>query len=243
MPYAKKTGSRKRTVRKPFKKPMATNKTSNNKDFRFKQSNAYNVKPEPFPRTLLTRCKYANNGTLSTTLLDTAVSNSYRANSIWDPDFTGIGTTVVGQSILANIYGMYQPLGCKVTLTFNDPTADGSRVGFRLRCAQNGATSLSTLNQLMQQPMTYVSGINNSGSQKKSFNFYIKPWSLAGVTKLEYMANSSLYNAATNTTPTIPIYFDVFHINSNGACNINYAIKIVYYVRFYNRLYLSPSIV
>lgn len=238
--YAKRnTKSNKSNMRKPISKSIQNNKSKDNKDFRFKAVDNYNVKPEPFPRVLLTRIKYATSGALNATLLDTAVSNAFRANSIYDPDFTGTGQSVVGLTVLSGIYGRYMVMGAKVTLTFNDPEVDGSRVGYRLRTAQNGATSLSTLTQLMQQPMTYISGINNSGSQKKSFQFYITPWSLEGISKLEYLVNSIKYSSATNNNPTSPVYFDIFHINSNGACTINYAIKIVYYVKFYDRLYLG----
>jgi hypothetical protein len=47
-----------------------------------------------------------------------AVANVWRWNSVYDPDFTGAGTTACGYNQLSALYGRYRVLGAKCTCTF-----------------------------------------------------------------------------------------------------------------------------
>lgn len=149
MPYAK-GARRKKWMPKSTKSRSSNNLNKTNKDFRFKSANPYGIKPEPFPRVLYTRCKYATWDTLSTGVLGLADFSTYRTNSIYDPDYTGGGTTVVGHSQLNALYSNYQVLGAKILLTFSNPTVDGIRVGVRVRIGDAGSVSGQGLTQLLE---------------------------------------------------------------------------------------------
>lgn len=236
--------------RKPMRKAGGvilpkTNPMKTNRDFRFKQMNPYKIKPEPFPRVLYTRMKYADEFTLVLTGADIANGKSYRVNSIYDPDFTGaVSKTTVGWSNMSAIYGKYLVTGCKIDVDFNNPVKDGARVGVRLR-QNNSLTALGqSLQQLAEQPMTYISGLNNTGSQKKHFSFFVRPWSLLGLSKLEYFANTSIYAPDLNANPALNHngYFDVFMVNIGDAADtVDVVVKIVYYVELFNRIALTSS--
>lgn len=207
---------------------------------KFRQGPMYKVKPEPFPRELITRCKYVDRQTFTiSSTADYASALSYCANNIYQPLYSTGNTTVTGYSTLKAIYNNYVVMGAKVQITFYDPSVDGISVGVRLRHGDENPCVSSTLRQLMAQPMTYTSEINDSGSQKKSFNLYIRPWSLVGMSKLEYLANRSGIggNFSNDTGPSLPVYFDTFAVNPTLASQstVKYVLKIMYYIRCFNR--------
>lgn len=244
----------KKYVKKPVKKTYkpSTAVVSKAKSKGFGQGKSYGVKPEPFPRVLITRSKFASHLVMGVPAFGVATYNTYRANTIWDPDLTNAGKTVVGWNILNSIYGRYLVTGCAIDVQFTNPSADGIRVGIRLRQANSlPIGGSSTMQDILEQPGTYSSGINNTGSQKKSFKFFVTPWSLFGIDKLEYMANSSGYSSLMAAMPTAPGFvagdgcvFDIFAINedsSASASQIVCDVKLTYYVKCYNRLALSSN--
>lgn len=248
MAYSKKSTFRKSKKTNPQLLSMVSSKKMA-KGRTFKSMDPYGVKPEPFPRVLLTRCKYSAAGVRITPLgVDVTAGNTYRLNSIWDPLFAVGGRTVTGHAQLASIYGKYWVMGAKVSVSFNNPKDDGIRVGCRLRI-EGGTTSLAqNLSTVSEQPMCYLQGLNDSGSQRKTFNFYVKPWTLCAVSKLEYLANSERYSSVINGNPLGAVnscVMDVFAVDPNSATNtVDYNIKIEYFTKFYSRTpLLSTGIV
>lgn len=210
----------------------------------FRQVASYRIKPEPFPRVLLSRAKFAARFQLSQTTADLSVGTQFRLNSIWDPDKTGTGNTVVGHSALTAIYGRYWVMGARVRISFNDPSVDGCRVGYRLLIDGNTTASSSTVQGLAEQPLTYMNGLNDTGSQKKVFNCYVKPWTLMGISKLEYLANSSTYSSGMTANPSAAdnCLMEVFLVNAKTASsNVQCVVQITYDVKFYNRKTLTSS--
>lgn len=245
MPYAKKnTKSSRSRVPASAVSNKTVDKKMQKRDYRFKGSDNNNIKPEPFPRVLFTRAKFIDNEQLSVPAFGVSIAKTYRMNTIYRPSFTGSTSTVCGWAQLNAMYGNYLCLGAKVTVSYSNPTSDGCRVGVCLRQASSGPVTGLTLEQLANYTNTYISAVNNTGSQKKTFNFYIKPWSLVGINKLEYMANSSQYSSTMSSWPNAPCYIDVFAVNDDAGASaqtINYLIKVIYYVKCFNRLQLNPS--
>lgn len=245
MPYGKRKPGNKKRMPKPTKGGSKALVKKNNRDFRFKGSNNYGIKPEPFPRVLYTRAKYAENYQFTVPAYGVAVARSYRINSIYRPAFTSPYQTVSGWSQLNALYDQYLVLGAKVSVSFNNPEVDGIRVGVCLRQGDNGPISGLTLTQLSNYNNVYISGLNNTGSQTKTFHFYIRPWSLIGISKLEYMANSSRYSSVMSTYPAYPGYIDVFAVQEDSSISVtskvNYVVKIMYYVKCFERNQLNPT--
>jgi len=237
--------NRKSFVRKHPKEGKEDKWANNhNRDYRFKGINTERVKPEPFPRVLYTRTKYAEQGFLTVATPGLSVGNTFRVNSIHDPNFTGgVGsTTVVGFTQLAAIYERYIVIGCKIMVSFNNPTRDDTRVGVRLRIRAGGSAINESIRGLQEQPMTYMSGINDSGSQRKSFSLFVRPWSLIGVSKLEYMANTSKYSSPMNGSPIDVAFMDIFCANPTEGTTVSYVVKMIHYVQLYDRIYLAASV-
>jgi hypothetical protein len=244
----RKTGGMSKGTKRQFASKVSTKAVDVNlrkRDFISKGVNNYNIKPEPFPRVLLTRAKFVENWQVTIPGYGLSEARSYRINSIYRPPFTAPATTVCGYAQLAAIYNKYLVLGAKVTVSFSDPTVDGIRVGVALRQASNGPCDAITLQTLANYSGTYISALNNTGSQKKEFNFFIKPWSLIGISKLEYMANSSIYASGIATNPSSPAYIDVFAVQDDASKastqTVNALVKIIYYVKLFERAQLNQS--
>ena len=239
--------------RKNWKKKAPVGKKPD-RDTRFKQINPYKVKPEPFPRVLYTRCKFSDSRRLNGISSTLSVAHSYALNSIWDPDFSGTGRTVVGHSQLAAIYSRYLVTGAKIYVSFLNPGSPGQRVGCRLRVNTGLPAGNRTTQQLAEQPMTYMNGISESGSNKKNYSFFVRPWTLMGLSKLEYMANTTQYSSVMLGSPlgnpgtaTAPgAFMDIFTVNPDtlvpGSNNtVDCVVRIVYYVQCYERKGLSST--
>lgn len=239
----------KRKTYKPKRKMngMDTSNKMKVRENRFKQINKYNVKPEPYPRVLYTRAKFSDRQQLTPGAGTGANSRVYRMNTIYDPYFSAGGQTVVGHANFANQYQAFLVTGAKVRVSFNNPTVDGTRIGVRLRINGNSPTSGRLIQELTEQPLTYMQGLNNSGKQEKTFNFFIRPWTLMGLSKLEYMANTTRYASFNMNSNPINVndsaVIDVFAVNDDLAATVNYTITVVYYVQLFNRRQLFSSIV
>lgn len=239
MPYTKKRpfkGKRKYVPRKRYTrkaKPV------------FRQVRAYGVRPDPFPTRLHAKCKYFTDGVLtshSSASNHVGVEKVFRLSSIYDPDFTGTGQTIVGWSTFNAIYSQYIVKGARVEITFTDPDIDGQTVFYSLN--QHTALQSQSLSDAKQDSLTFSRVVNNTGSQQSTHKLYIKPWSLRGLSKLEWQANKSTHASAMATSPATDVYLRLGTSNSNAstfAHSIRYQLKIFYYVEFFDRKQLVPS--
>ena len=208
----------------------------------FRMVRPYGIKPDPFPTRLHTRCKYIDSRQLDSGVTSglCGVERVYRMGSIFDPDLTGTGQTVVGHADFANLYGNYIVKGAKVEINFSDPSDDGMTAWASLN--QTVALQAASEVACAQQSLVYSSNINNTGSQKKTMKFYVNPWNLRGLSKLEWMANKTGHSAAMSANPTSDIYLRVAVSSAQASSKtMQCYIKIIYYVEFFNRLQLSAS--
>lgn len=208
----------------------------------FRSSHSYGINPDPFPTRLLIRCKYADDGVLtSNSSLPNTCGNEivYRLNSIYDPYYSIGGTTTVGWSTISAIYNKYIVTGAKVEVTFYDPSVDAGVPAVSL----NQVSPIQNLDvkQLGENALTYTSVVNNSGSQKKTFSFYVKPWQIQGLSKLEWMANKSTKSCNMNQNPTDELYIRLAYCAYQTNGSIKYAIRIIYYTECFERTQLTSS--
>lgn len=237
----------KRRIQKKYKRKMGRGKPKNNKKGikrLFQASpNTYNLVPDPFPARLLVRLKYAAKGSLySNNLAIDTFGNEhvYRLTNIYDPYYNLGDSTVVGHAQLAAIYQKYIVYGAKVEIEFYDPVADGGVPGVSLN--QAGTLQNSTLKVAGEHMLTYTGQINNTGSQKKKFHFYVKPWALSGLSKLEWMANKSTRSSAMGTGPTEETFIRLAYAHStNTSSEVEYTIRIIYYTELFDRYQLTST--
>lgn len=237
---SKSRANKKRYYKKPYR---SSSSYSVAKKPTFRAVRPYGVKPDPFPTRLHTRCKYIFSGILYSDNLaprHAGTEQVFRLNSIYDPNLTGGGTTVVGYTTFASIYSSYIVKGAKVEVNFSNPELDGM-VAF---CSLNQTSALTANSDKANlcNSLVYSSDVNNTGSQVRRFNFYVKPWSLLGLSKLEWKANKSDHSASITTNPAKDILFRVATSSpTTPGKAIHVTLRIIYYVEFFNRKQLLTA--
>lgn len=209
----------------------------------FKAINSYGVPEAPFPAKLQTNLVFGQSKKLLQTLAGVAVANTYRINSIYDPDLSGAGRTVVGYSPLNDMYGSYLVTKCKIWIRFFQASFAAIRVGVRLRMnVQNTAVGNST-QDILEKPMTWYKILNVNDKSEEHFNLEVYPWQVLGLSKQEYLDNPERFGASINTSPSVQGYMDVFLIFDDAdAAATTYDIKMTFETQLYNRIGQTSSL-
>lgn len=212
----------------------------------FRSVNSYGQRPWPFPMRLKAQMPYTYSGQLACNTVSVGTFGNehvYRLNSIYDPDFTGLGKTVIGWNIMDEIYRNYIVHAVKIEILFRDPTTDGGVVGCTY-CQDDtsGVIQNKILETVNRHPQTYTSSLNNSGTQKKRFSFYVRPWALEGLSHMEWLANKTSRSSEMSSSPSDDIFFRVAYMNDRSTTDtIQYDLKIIYYTEFFNRKIAVPN--
>lgn len=197
----------------------------------------------PFSRSYRVRIPYSHETGFTTSGGTTAVSLSYRLNSLFDPDASGVGHQPMQFDQLAGIYSKYIVYACKVDVEVSNPDADGLYVGYN--CVGTGQTGGSglTLGHLAELRNCKMYPLNNSGSQVRRFSVYVPIHTLIGVPKIVYNTDRDNYAATTTTNPVAAASVNFLTLDStNSATNsANWKITMTYYAEFYNFLTQSQS--
>lgn len=88
------------------------------------KSKPYRLLKSGFPASQVVKHKYLQYLTLDSDGLTTAF-NKFRANSVYDPDFTGTGGQPMNHDLYASLYDHYVVLGAKITVTAYSQTSLG----------------------------------------------------------------------------------------------------------------------
>jgi len=100
-----------------------------------------------FPQPTLLKSKlrgtmsYNTAITLSTPAANSLAVNVFRLNSVYDPDFTGVGSSVAGYSQMAAMYGRYRVLGARFTVSWVNNSQIAAFTAF---LAANPVTTVGT---------------------------------------------------------------------------------------------------
>jgi len=191
----------------------------------------------PFARGGLYRLPYSDSFALSangTTGLS-VVNSTFTLNGPYDPLIQIGGMQPLQWDQVAFMYQKYIVHKAVCTVTFNNPTYDGLLVGLRVRSVNNTVTTAGrTIAEIKEMDNTRSVWVNNTGNQTRSFKFHIRPWDIAGLSKLQYLCDRQDYQAAINTNPSWICYLEPFALHSvAGEDNlVRCTVRIVYYVQF-----------
>jgi len=161
MPYARRT----RKPRVARKRPAGVRKrTSRRKRTTFRPQSLLRV---GFPKTTMVKLRYVSGVSLDSTIGNVA-TYTFRANSIFDPDFSGIGHQPMNHDTWATLYNHYVVVGSKVTVTFHNPTTtgnDGLLCGVNLHAGS--ALASTVVETIMEQGTTRYKLVNASLSANR----------------------------------------------------------------------------
>lgn len=188
----------------------------------------------PFNREYNARLPYCETFNIAGTIAGPVSIGTYSfsLNNTYDPRYDIGGHQPLQYDTLAANYQRVWDESALVELTFTNPTADGSWVGFRLSTTLDPVNTFGqTLSYLQELGDTQMRPMNNTGSQTETFRFRVDNANLLGLTKAQF-ANLD-YAHATNGNPTVWTLLQPFTIASGAAdSTVTCSVKIVYHSRF-----------
>lgn len=190
-----------------------------------------------FPVALRTKLRYFftfNNGTGAALAY---AEYAFRSNSLFDPDYTGIGSQPAGFAALATLYGKYRVLSADVTCTIANDAGGTTSVVFWQRDTTSSYANLTTAVQQGFAKTALLSD-QSGGKNQHTFKAKIKPWTVLGVTKERYMIDDQ-YAAAVTASPAQVSYFGFGLSAITIAANAQHSLCVVFDAVLFDRVNLA----
>lgn len=187
----------------------------------------------PIPQRYITKLKYSDIFTLSTT---NSWSYYYNLNSLWDPNRTGVGHQPYGYDQLAVLYNRYRVISCSYVVT---GYSGGSviRVG---TLPLNEPITFTNMSYICENPRAQFM-LQVPGGDAKMLKGKVYIPSLVGRSKSQYMADDQ-YQAQTNASPGSLALLGVFGSDiADLTTNVSCTITLEYTVEFFDLNPLTGS--
>jgi len=197
-----------------------------------------------FPDKFRTRLRYCD--TIQFTAAGGAAqANTFRLNSIYDPDLSGSGHQPMYHDTLALIYGKYRVLGARIKVDFamrSPPTLAGVEYGptvVGVITSANNSLQSSGSNQLLEQNNNSVKILGDKGGSAAVVTCYqeYKPWRDIGNGQIDDTSASSFGN-----NPAQVFHAHIFKNDSGTAsAAVTAYVTIEYEVEVFQRLEAATS--
>lgn len=204
------------------------------------------VKQFGFPNKIITKIRYAFNISTNPLTNGSIVDQVFRMNSIFDPDFTGIGHQPLWHDTYSSIYETYRVLGSELEVTFApsvysyNGTFGPFVVGVTGNRVSTSALGYSNVDQLMESADTdwEVMGLDAARTLRLTYS----PASKLGTAATEDTVGASVGSNPPNT------YFGhlwCVQLNGNASPATTGEVSLIgyvdYTVEFFNLLNPSAS--
>lgn len=165
-----------------------------------------------FPKKLRVRLKYGENFTYASLLAGTTAYNTFRANSIFDPDQTNVGHQPRYHDQLAALYGYYYVEKCTIKATFHNASDQAGLIAYVIPDASTGSPAVpATVSDLIEWPNStylHMSG-ENAGPAPSTITKVIN--------MKDYQEETRTNRQAFGTNPTDAVYLNVGVFNGSAA--------------------------
>jgi len=160
-----------------------------------------------FPSKHVARLKYVDLIQLSPTALGSAVPTfkHFRANSLYDPDYSGIGHQPRGFDELSAIYDHYCVIGSKIKVFFENDVDSVNNAGqYCFLMLQDTAGTPTSLIDIMEESNKNKIGYkqrSSTTSQNVMLSKTFSPYKMFGIPKKDSLINNSNLNPQTQQNP------------------------------------------
>lgn len=200
---------------------------------------AYLARADPFPARLLCDLAYSDRYTLTqdgTVGNTTATIQTFRLNSLFDPDLTGTGHQPYGFDQLTPIYNNYCVTGCTIEADMTAASTAGGMGFFTVQPSSNfSSISGKTLSQLLERFNVWASEVPQAGAAdvwriRRSFSIHA----------VEGLPNAALlyvggYAAQVASNPTNSPTIQFAFCAPTVGTQITLTVKLIYHCVFWNR--------
>jgi hypothetical protein len=189
------------------------------------------------PSARRVRLSYSSNFQMAETAAGTGAFRVFRLNSIYDPDYSGVGTSAAGYSQMMTLYTHYRV----------------NAAGFKLEAFIGGASGVVGFAPLMNQVTMNVNAntwrllpyskyallsLNTSGGKNiANISGHFPLARMLGLTPAQYSTEMD-YAAAAGANPTKNVYIAAFVQGIQGAsvATASMVVTVEYDVEFFNPL-------
>ncbi len=199
---------------------------------------ALQILPRAFKRTYLA---YVDGGDLIESAAGAGTYITYRLNSVYDPNFTGVGTTAVGYTDLSTMFGLFRVVRARVILRWYLVSNGVATVGF---LPGPNSTFTSSLIRWECQPnamSALIQGNTGGARSVATFDRIFDLAQLAGLTAKQYQTDMDFAHLA-GANPARGIYGTVYFVGrSASALTAGFSIRIIYELEVSNPLQTLTS--
>lgn len=190
-----------------------------------------------FPNSIITKLRYHDYFSFTSTAGGSGI-NIWRANGIFDPDYTNVGHQPLYRDTYAGIYDFYTVIGSKINVTFQSESATvGALVGIIGSDTPTISTTIDTLCE-MNNAVSDIVGSVNAGS-KSLFMTYSPMEQLGSNVKDDNSTMTAV--GADPSTGEGTFYYGVWIAAADSTSTVKVTVKlqIEYTVKF---TYLSKPV-
>lgn len=170
------------------------------------------------------------------------VANVFRGNSLFDPDFTGVGSQPLGRDEWSAFYRRYRVLASKVTITATTTDTGDSTILF-IQPMNTSSILVNRIQILEQEHGAQKMLATSTGMNRATVSQYMDTASMRGIPKAGVRINNEL-SAASGSNPNEQFFWHVGVLDTSSLVDTITAdimVKIEYYVEFFDRETLSQS--
>jgi len=227
----------------PKKKITKKRKYNKRKQYR-RYSKATKIARMPevgFPDKVSVKLRYVERLDITTAGGVPYYNHIFRANSLYDPDYTGTGHQPLYFDQYAAIYDRYKVRGCKLVMVINN--ASGVNAMDVSAVHSTTTTPFTTTAKMVEQTDSLLTKFCPISQQYPVvLKYYVDCSEGFGITKAAYN-NDSVYSAQIGTNPASVLYlhthFESLNYTSSIAANV--LVRLEFYVDFYDRNDIAQS--
>jgi hypothetical protein len=166
--------------------------------------------------------------------------HAFRLNSLFDPDFTGVGTQPVGFDQWSALYNRYRVHACKVHVEFiSSGTTLGALCGVSIR---RDSTVANQFQDLVGEPYCVWVGAGAAQAGPACIHTGASVREIYGIGNSTFMDED--YSASIGANPSRVVYGHIWcntWTQTAEAISFRVAVHLIYDVEFYERVDLDDS--
>lgn len=193
------------------------------------------IRAPTMPTKIRLNFRYFTNTQLTTNSTATIIDRwDFRANSLYDPDYTYTGHQPLCYDQWTAFYNHYRVTGAKITIKVTKQGGDGA--AFLLRCGDVAYTTLTSYN--LQE---------NLGQMWKRFNPDKGSITLSSTFSARKLLGRKMhdldYAADVTTNPVETVWFQLFYCDLDNAINTAFSldVKIQYHAEMWDKYRIVGS--
>lgn len=191
------------------------------------------------PRAALIEFPHVWRGSITEAAAGLGITYTWRANSLFDPDFTGAGVQPLGFDQWSALYSTYRVWQCDYEITFANLTSTAIVVGI-VKTPNAALTSTASSWLIERDSKSFTLGPKESGQSVIKTRGSLYPWKVLNVTKQQYLMDGRS-SAAMTGNPTSLAYLTTFLVGFGTIASVSIMVKFKYKAQLISRTEIDMS--